>query len=106
MKDDLVIDRLARIETKQGALTEQMEKMLGLMNRIVVVEERQQSHMTWTESRFDEHRSRIDINTKELDSWKLARRVILWVSAILGATTTALIIGSATYVVDTLKSAS
>jgi len=101
--DDSVIDRLARIETKQEATNEKMDKILGLLDRIVIVEERQQSHISTTERRFAEHDSRIRVNTIELDSWKTARRIIVWVTGILGTAMAALIVASSTYVIDALR---
>ena len=88
--EDIVIDRLARIETKQEATNDKIDKILTLLDRIVVVEERQQSHIKTTERRFIEHDSRIRENAKELNSWRAARIILLWATGIFGGVVAAL----------------
>lgn len=75
-------DRLSQIESKlavQGALIgkqgETLEKIETLLERTVTVEERQSQV-------FD----RLKHIEKDLDDWRIARRIIIWVVGLISTT--------------------
>lgn len=86
--DDHIPERLARIEAHQESLTgqsnfilQEIKEITRLLSRIVRVEE----------NVSEQHRSvkrcflRLEKVEAELDSWKTARRILIWLITILSS---------------------
>lgn len=78
--EDSVNERLARIEVSQTNQAQQLGKVLVLLDRMVRVEERQQS----VTDDISSIKARLLVIEDELKSWSTARKVIAWIVGIIG----------------------
>ncbi len=71
-------ERLASIETHQEGIKDELRKMVSLLDRMVRVEERQAN----ADKRLDVVAEIVKGNSAELDSWRTARKIFIWISGI------------------------
>ena len=82
-------ERLARIEANQTHIGKQLDRVVMLLDRLVRVEEHVEEHKRTLSILF----TRLEKAESELETWRLARKVMIWFGGIgtaLAATLVAL----------------
>ena len=98
MQDSAINERLAKIEINQSNQQRQLEKVLALLDRMVKVEERQQT----IQEKYGNLLPRMESAERELTSWRTARTIFAWVVGLLGTTATGIAILVFQYLINNM----
>ena len=84
---DEVNERLARIEQNQMHFSKQLDKVVVLLDRMVKVEEHVDTHVEKLKEMrraIEQMEARVETLKTELNQWRTARKIFVWVVASVG----------------------